>query len=353
MSETMREAQSVSRRQAAHERRGLAIPILFFVAILALHGAVTAAILMSEGMVLIALIPLSGLLVILLFVIGHDACHQSFTSSGPINDCIGRIAFLPSLHAFSLWDREHNRRHHRYNNIRGMDYAWVPWSPQEFAQATPFGRLKYRFYRDPGGVFFYYLFEIWAQRKIFPRRSMVGKLQVAYFLDTALVWIFSIVYATSLAHFGARFGRTAFESISLAFVLPFLIFSTLISIAIYLHHTHYQVPWYNDVAQWKRENGAIHGTVHVRFPWLARKLILHIMEHTAHHVAPRVPLYRLEPVQEEISRCGPVTWQFSVAEYFRVCGRCKLFDYDRGSWADFSGNATSNPLFDLQIEQRP
>jgi hypothetical protein len=59
------------------------------------------------------------LLIVALFVIGHDACHQSYTSSRFLNHVVGRIAFLPALHSFSLWDREHNHRHHRTR--RGLD----------------------------------------------------------------------------------------------------------------------------------------------------------------------------------------------------------------------------------------
>src|ERR1044072_5701043 len=39
-----------------------------------------------------------------LFVIGHDACHGSYTKYDWLNKVIGRIAFLPSLTPFSVWD---------------------------------------------------------------------------------------------------------------------------------------------------------------------------------------------------------------------------------------------------------
>src|ERR1043165_1673462 len=38
-----------------------------------------------------------GLLNGLLFVVGHDACHQSLTPRRRLNQLIGRLAFLPSL----------------------------------------------------------------------------------------------------------------------------------------------------------------------------------------------------------------------------------------------------------------
>jgi omega-6 fatty acid desaturase (delta-12 desaturase) len=228
-----------------------------------------------------------------------------------------------------------------------MDYAWIPWSPQEFAQARIVERLKYRFYRDPGGVFFYYLFEIWPQRKIFPRRTLVGTISVVHVLDTVLLWAYLAAYLILLASIGVSFGRSAIGSIVLAFVLPFLIFSMLISVAIYLHHTHYCVAWYTGIEQWKRESGAVFGTVHVRFPWLLRELSLHIMEHNAHHVAPGVPLYNLERMQHSVERSGAVEWDFSLPEYFKVCARCKLFDYEQGRWTDYESNTTSEPLLGL------
>src|SRR6266853_242347 len=44
-----------------------------------------------------------------LFMLGHDACHQSLTPNRRLNRVLGTIAFLPSLHQYSLWDLGHNR----------------------------------------------------------------------------------------------------------------------------------------------------------------------------------------------------------------------------------------------------
>src|SRR5918993_5373614 len=45
---------------------------------------------------------LAGHALAILFTVGHDACHQSFTPSMRLNRWIGRIVFIPSLHAASL-----------------------------------------------------------------------------------------------------------------------------------------------------------------------------------------------------------------------------------------------------------
>lgn len=59
--------------------------------------------------------------IVRLFLIGHDACHGSFFASPALNNIFGRIAFLPSMTAFSLWDVGHNVAHHGFNNLRGRD----------------------------------------------------------------------------------------------------------------------------------------------------------------------------------------------------------------------------------------
>src|SRR5881227_3524628 len=52
-----------------------------------------------------------GVLLAMLFVVGHDACHGSFTSRRWLNVAIGRLAFLPTMTPYSLWELSHNLTH--------------------------------------------------------------------------------------------------------------------------------------------------------------------------------------------------------------------------------------------------
>lgn len=274
----------------------------------------------------------------MLFIVGHDACHQSYTSSRWLNGILGRIALLPSLHSFSLWDIGHNRTHHRYNNVRGFDYVWEPLSPADYSVAKPLKRVWYRFLRSPAGVFAYYLFHIWPQKMFLLRQAVYRNLTWTYFLDGLLVWgflAFELVFAIAL---GLSFGRSAAEAVLMAVILPFLIWNALMSFVVYLHHTHPDVPWYSSMEEWRAGEGGVRGTVHVRFPWLLRKLMLDIMEHNAHHFAPGVPLYHLAPMQESVKRESAdafVDWDWSVQQFLRVTGRCKLYDFEGRRWVEF------------------
>ncbi len=119
---------------------------------------------------------LAGVMTSLLFVVGHDACHQSLTSRRWLNRLLGTVAFLPCLHAFSFWDLGHNRIHHGFTNRRGKDYVWEPLTYPEFVALSGFQRLKYRFFRTAVGHYWYYLCEILVEEDVLPSSLDCGEL---------------------------------------------------------------------------------------------------------------------------------------------------------------------------------
>jgi len=332
------------RQRLAHSRRGLTVPLALAIGVSLAYLGAFATVVAADRWISIALAPVLGMLVVMLFVIGHDACHQSFTTSARLNRIIGTLVFLPALHAYSMWDHDHNRRHHRFNNIRRLDCAWEPMTPEEFNVAPLGRRLLYRFYRDPRGALFYYLIEVWLKRMIWPRRRELGEILPVHVFDAALVWTWTLVQVTVAALVGTAFGKSVLESVMLAIAIPFLAFSIMISVAIMMHHTHPEVPWYRDIDEWRRGHGAVRGVVHVEFPWLVRKLFLNIMEHPAHHYAPGVPLYRLHELQTAMTGPDIVVERFSIPRFLAICARCKLFDYESGEWRNFHGQPTSQLL---------
>jgi omega-6 fatty acid desaturase (delta-12 desaturase) len=277
----------------------------------------------------------------MLFVVGHDAAHNGLTRIRQLNQVIGRLAFLPSLHAFSLWDLSHNRLHHRYNNVRGLDVAWEPMSPADYGRSGVVVRALYRFSRTPVGVACYYLPAHWLLRNVVPLRFVIGPTRLVYWFDSAMVLAFLGLQSWAVIALGKLFDDPAWWSLLMAQALPFLVWNALMSLAIYLHHTHPSVPWYADLTGWTAETGARNCTVCVRFPYQASLLLLGIMDHNAHHLASGVPLYNLSAMQRRMeTHSHLVTWRFSWRGFFRICRRCKLYDYDAGKWVGFDG-ATS------------
>ena len=147
-------------------------PLLLFLADAALFltGSAIAVLATVIWLKLIGSLLITGAIV-RLFLIGHDACHGSFFRSKTLNNVIGRIAFLPSLTAFSLWDVGHNVAHHGFNNLKGRDQVWAPYSKAEFDQLPRWRRMLERLYRSGFGCGAYYLLELWWKKLYFARRS--------------------------------------------------------------------------------------------------------------------------------------------------------------------------------------
>jgi omega-6 fatty acid desaturase (delta-12 desaturase) len=340
MVEPVQQKPTTRTERQAYARRRILLPGALLIAVLTLYACLLALVLALPTAMSVALSVPCGMAIGMLFIIGHDACHNAFTASTRLNQVIGRLAMLPALHSFSLWDLAHNRTHHRYNNIRKLDYVWEPMTPTEYRGASWPRRALYRLCRTPVGVALYYLVQIWAPRLLLPLPGFIDRMRTVYALDSVLVVTFLLMQLWAVITIGGLFDKGPWESVILGVVMPFLVWNAFMSFVIFLHHTHPAVRWYPSIAAWRSDRGALHGTARVRFPWPFGPLVLAIMEHNAHHQAPGVPLYNLPRMQRMLEEQSPlVTWKFSRRAYVRICRRCKLYDYDTGRWVAFDGQA--------------
>lgn len=336
-----------------HSDRGKVFPLILFAFIVTLYACLCAAILVSPLWLALILTLPCGLVIGDLFVIGHDACHQSLTCSARLNSVLGRLCFLPSYHSFLLWDLGHNRIHHKYNNIKGRDYVWEPMTVGEYRAASKFERAEYRFFRSALGMPFYYLTKIWFPKMVVPRRSVVGNNVRKYWKDSIYLSAFFAFQVAVIGICAATLQVNFWLSVALVILLPLVVFNMLMSAVIYVHHTHPDVHWYDGISAWKQHNGAVAGTVHVRFPLLLRVAMLEITEHNAHHFAPGVPLYNLSKMQHEMSSHSDavVSYDFSIPALLKILNRCKLYDFDAKRWQKYPVARASHDT-SLQAEEK-
>ena len=275
--------------------------------------------------------------IVRLFIIGHDACHGSLTDHDLLNKILGWIAFLPSLTPYSLWRVGHNVVHHGFNNLKGRDFVWEPLDPSEFAALSPARRLLERVYRSAFGPLPYYLIEIWWKKLYFPGKAHAPGKRAEFKWDSTLVTVFAALWVAGLAIYSpAGIGATTL-AIIVGFVAPFLVWTWTIGFVVYLHHTHPDVVWYADKSSWLKAQGILHGTVRYKIRPYWNILLHNIMEHAAHHLDARIPLYRLKAAQAELARLVPdiPVIELSMRTYWRTVRECKLFDFERRVWVTF------------------
>lgn len=283
-----------------------------------------------------------------LFILGHDACHQSLTMHRRLNTWIGRIVFLPSLTPYSLWDVGHNVVHHGYTNLKDFDFVWQPKTLAEYRALSPARRWLERIYRSGWGPALYYLKEVWWQRLFFPGKRQMPTRRRIFLLDSLLVSAFAALWVGGLTAAALASGQSVLLIVLSGFVVPFLFWNAMIGFVVFVHHTHPSITWHDDKTEWGRSQPFVSTTVHLVFRRVfgidVGAALHHITEHTAHHVDMSIPLYRLKQAQRVLEETLPgriVVQTFSWRWYFDTARRCKLYDYQRRCWTSFDGTPTS------------
>jgi len=282
--------------------------------------------------------------IVRLFLIGHDACHGSFFKSDVLNHIFGRIAFLPSMTAFSLWDVGHNVAHHGFNNLKGRDQVWAPFSKEEFDALPRYRRVLERIYRSGAGWGLYYFLELWWKKLYFATRKQIGASRAKYHWDSALVTVAMGLWITLVVAVAIDTEQNVWVLLALGIFVPFALWNAIMGFVVFVHHTHPAIAWFQKRHEWQRYRAYLTATVQVRFPFGIDRLMHNIMEHNAHHLNPRIPMYSLRRAQAVLTerfsdqfQAYRMTWQ----SYRDCVRRCKLYDFTNHTWLDFRGQVTS------------
>jgi omega-6 fatty acid desaturase (delta-12 desaturase) len=331
---------------------------MVLLAAMILYGAAVAAVLLAPWWPLqIGGAILAGLFIATIFVVGHDACHGSLTPYDTLNKVLARIAFLPSWTPYTSWEFAHNRVHHSYTNLRGKDYAWAPLSKLEYDRLSRPRRWLERHYRSLWGLGSYYFIEYWLRHLLFPTKTERQEMKrpVAFSLDLVFVLVFAAAQvwalhawcdtlATSESFWGPFTSMPAM--LLTVIVLPFLVWNWGMAFAIFQHHNHPRAVWYAVREEWDFFAGQVESTVHAQMPRWLDWISAFIMQHTAHHVNRRIPLYRLSESQRHLERAYTdeiiiEPWSFTALG--KTLARCKLYDYENHRWLNFQGRQTTGP----------
>jgi omega-6 fatty acid desaturase (delta-12 desaturase) len=257
---------------------------------------------------------------------------------------LARLLFLPALHNYTLWRIQHNRLHHLSPNVRGIN-SWSPLSLSEYQALPRWRRGLERVYRG-GGFGLYYLVERWWKHKFIPVAQLDTKVRCAAWTDFLWIAIWLVALLAGLIVLAESRRQSPIAALLWGFAVPYLVWNWSMGLTVFLQHTHFAVPWFRNRKEAARFGGRQEElTIHVKYPRWYGLLSHDIMEHPAHHINPLIPFHRLHAAQMKLLELlGDEAVVETVGlRYIRaLVRRCKLYDYDRQEWTDFSGRTTGH-----------
>lgn len=277
-----------------------------------------------------------GLVATNLFMIGHDAAHGSFTHCPRLNAAIARLTFIACFHPTSAWRHVHHDVHHRSVNAAPTDVVWRPLGVTEFRRCSPRRRAWYRLYRTTPGLGLYYLVELWgrelmggAPTRRQPRGLLGDRLGIVVVI---LGWV---VVGVSSAGPWLALCLT---------IVPMLVLCWAIGFVVFFNHTHPRIPWATREGVLSQPAAQVTCSVRLVYPRMLAPFLGNVMEHTAHHVHPGVPLVNLGRAQEHLRRLVGdhiVEQRWSPKVHRHILRTCRLYDGERQLWLDWDGRPTA------------
>lgn len=267
----------------------------------------------------------AGLFLLRLFLIQHDCGHGAFFPGRSANDWLGRALGVLTFTPFDCWRRSHALHHASTGNLDARGFGDVDTlTVREFNARSPLRRMAYRLYRHPAvllGVGPAYLF-------LLRHRLPIGLMKAGW-----IYWVSAMATnaatALLLALLALQFG---FAIVALV-LLPVLLIAASTGVWLfYIQHQFEDAHW-DDGSSWAFHQAALHGSSHLDLPPVLRWFTANIGVHHVHHLASRIPFYRLPEVLEAHPRLKDVN-RFTALQTLGTM-RLALWDEDQRRLVSF------------------
>lgn len=251
-----------------------------------------------------------------LFMLQHDCGHGALFAHRAANDWVGRTIGVVTLTPYGFWRRTHAIHHAAVGNLdkRGIgDIETL--TVAEYAALDPAARRRYRIYRHPLVIFGLvpaYLFLLHYRLPVglmragrAPWISTMGTNAAIAAVVLGLIWL------VGLGPFVLIQGPVILIAASLAMWF------------FYVQHQFEDTRWVH-AEGWNFQEAALHGSSHYELPAALAWFTGNIGVHHVHHLASRIPFYRLSEVladHPELAGVGRLTFLAS----FR-CANLALWD---------------------------
>jgi len=268
----------------------------------------------------------AGAFLLRLFLIQHDCGHGAFFRRKASNDWVGRVLGVLTFTPYDYWRRSHAIHHASTGNLDARGVGDVDTlTVAEFRALNRPRRILYRLYRHPLVLFGFgpaYLF-------LLRHRLPIGMMNKGW-----RPWLSTLGTNASIAAVAAVLVWTMGLKLFLLVHLPITLVAASLGVWLfYVQHQFEQTHW-SGGEDWSFHEAALHGSSHYDLPLILRWFSANIGAHHVHHLASRIPFYRLPEVLKEVpvlARISRVTIRESVGAV-----RLTLWDEQRRRLVSFA-----------------
>ncbi len=270
----------------------------------------------------------TGALLVRVFIIQHDCGHGSFFGSRWANDAVGWLCSMLTLTPYANWRRQHAGHHATWNNLdrrySGADIYSSCLTVAEYRAMTLRQRFFHRLIRHPviahivlPPLVFLVLYRVpfdtpknWGQER-----------RAVYAHDVAIVALVGVL--------GLMVGFVPVLLVQ----LPVVLVTSVIGVWLFaIQHRFDDSRWARQL-QWSFTSAALDGSSYLKLPKILQWFTGNIGFHHVHHLAPRIPNYRLENCYREVAGLRDST-KLSLRSALASIGLA-LWDEDRQRFVRF------------------
>jgi omega-6 fatty acid desaturase (delta-12 desaturase) len=277
----------------------------------------------------LALAPVAAGLMVRIFIIQHDCGHGSLFRNRATNDWLGRACSLITFTPYANWRRQHSAHHAVWNNLdarpAGADIYSSCLTVEEYRALPWRWRVLRRIAMHPlvaqlliPPVLFLLVFRVPFETPASWRRERKS------------VWLTNLSIAVVYGSLAVAFG---FWSMLLV-QLPVAVIASIVGVWLFSVQHRFEATVWLSGEQWTPLAAATDGCSYLKLPRILQWFTGNIGYHHIHHLAPRIPNYRLQDCHEALPVLSVTTltlWQ-ALATW-----RYALWDEASGRMVNFRG----------------
>jgi len=238
-------------------------------------------------------------LFIRLFIFQHDCGHGSFFRSMKANNGLGAALGLLSLMPYRYWRRTHAIHHATSGDLDHREFGDVDTlTVAEYQALSPFGRLRYRLYRN-----MFVLLVLGPIYQFILKYRLPLDLPNTWKREWASVIWTNIGLALILLAAWMTIGIKAFLLVQ----LPINIVGGALGIWLFYVQHQFEDTYWREHPEWDVHRAGIEGSSFYDLGSFLHWCTGNIGFHHIHHLASRIPNYNLKKTYRSVPELGHVT----------------------------------------------